>query len=109
MSTINPGALGAYNAASQLGAGMSGSSLNTVADAGKTDGPSFGDLLKTATQGAINTQKASETASAQAVLGKADLTDVVSAVNNAEVSLNLFIGIRDKIIDAYNQIQRTQI
>ena len=108
MSTINPGALGAYNAASQLGAGMSGSALNTVADA-KTDGPSFGDILKTAAQGTINAQKSSETASAQAVLGKADLTDVISAVNNAEVSLNMFLAVRDKIIDAYNQIQRTQI
>ena len=107
MTAINPGALGAYNAASQLGAGMTGSSLNTVADA-KT-GPSFGDLLKTATQGTIDAQKTSETASANAVLGKADLTDVVAAVNNAEVSLNMFLAVRDKMLDAYNQIQRTQI
>jgi flagellar hook-basal body complex protein FliE len=108
MSSINPGALGAYNAAAQLGASGSGSVLNQVADNDKT-GPSFGDILKTATQNTIDAQKTSETASAQAVLGKADLTDVVAAVNNAEVSLNMFLSVRDKVIDAYNQIQRTQI
>jgi flagellar hook-basal body complex protein FliE len=108
MTAINPGALGAYNAAAQLGGTGMGSALNTVADNDKT-GPSFGDILKSATQSTIDAQKTSEKASADAVLGKADLTDVVSAVNNAEVSLNMFLAVRDKMIDAYNQIQRTQI
>lgn len=105
MTSINP--LNAYNAAAQLGGkGMAGA-LDTVADA--KSGPNFGDMVKKATQGAIDTQKTSEKVSADAVMGKADLTDVVSAVNNAEVSLNMFLAVRDKMIEAYNQIQRTQI
>lgn len=107
MTSINPSAIGAYGAASKLGAGGVGGALNQVAET-KT-GPSFGDILKTATQGTIDSQKTSEKASADAVLGKADLTDVVNAVNNAEVTLNMFLAVRDKMIDAYNQIQRTQI
>lgn len=103
MVAINPGAINAYNAASKVGAlGLGGSEP-------KTEGASFGDILKTATQGTINAQKVGEKASADAVLGKADLTDVVSAVNNAEMSLNLFIAIRDKMIAAYDQISRMQV
>jgi len=106
MTAINPGtALGAYKAASQMG----GLGAGGVVDQTANKGPSFGDMLKTATQGTINTQKVSEKASADAVLGKADLTDVVNAVNNAETTLNLFLAVRDKMVDAYNQISRTQI
>lgn len=109
MTTINPSAaLGAYQAASQMGAGTGGAGVDLMA-AKSTDGPSFGDVLKAATQTTINAQKASETASANAVLGKADLTDVVNAVNNAEVTLNMFLAVRDKMIEAYNAISRTQI
>jgi flagellar hook-basal body complex protein FliE len=108
MTAINSNAaLGAYKAASQMGAGGSGGIVDQVAT--KTQGPSFGDILKNATQSTIDAQKTSEVASANAVLGKADLTDVVNAVNNAEVTLNMFMAVRDKMIDAYNQINRTQI
>jgi flagellar hook-basal body complex protein FliE len=106
MSTVNS-AIGAYNAASQAGGLGKGGVLDQVAT--KSDGPSFGDILKNATQGVIDAQKTSEKASADAVLGKADLTDVVNAVNNAEMSLNTFLAIRDKMLEAYNQISRTQI
>ena len=106
MTAISPSAaLGAYKAASQVGAMGAGATIDQVA----TKGANFGDILKQATQGTIEAQKSSEVASANAVLGKADLTDVVNAVNNAEMTLNLFLGVRDKMIDAYNQISRTQI
>lgn len=108
MTTINPSAaLSAYKAASQAGAGAGTAGVDLMAN--KTEGPSFGEILKTATQNTIEAQKASETVSAQAVMGKADLTDVVNAVNNAEVTLNMFLSVRDKMIDAYNTISRTQI
>jgi len=107
MTAINPNAaLGAYKAASQMGAGSAGGGVDLMAE---KSGPSFGDVLKAATQGTINAQKASEKASADVVLGKADLTDVVNAVNNAETTLNMFLAVRDKMIDAYNNISRTQI
>lgn len=108
MSTVNS-AIGAYNAASQ--AGGLGKGVGGVMDevAGKKDGPSFGDILKTATQGVIDSQKASEKVSTEAVVGKADLNDVVNAVNNAEMSLNMFLAIRDKMVEAYDKISRTQI
>lgn len=107
MTAINPGtALGAYKAASQMGGTGMGGVIDQTA---QTKGASFGDILQSATQSTINNQKVSEKASADAVMGKADLTDVVNAVNNAEMTLNLFLAVRDKMVDAYNQISRTQI
>ena len=76
---------------------------------GAATGASFGDLLSQATEKTINTQKAGEKASADAVLGRADLTDVVQAVNNAEMSLNMFLSIRDKLVEAYKAISQTQV
>jgi flagellar hook-basal body complex protein FliE len=68
------------------------------------DGPSFGAVLEQAAKGAVDTLKTSEQMSAKAVLGKADLTDVVSAVNNAEMTLQTVTAVRDKVVSAYQQI-----
>src|SRR5687768_11389826 len=108
MTAINPAsALGAYKAASQTGAmGGSGGILDQTADKG--DGVSFGDVLAGAAQKVVDAQKVNEKVSAGAVTGKADLTDVINAANNAEMSLNLFVALRDKMIDAYNTISRMQ-
>jgi flagellar hook-basal body complex protein FliE len=114
MSIITPGlnALNAYNRAAGAGAlGAGGNEpLNkaTLGDSG-VSGPSFGDILSKATEKAIDTQRVSEKVSADAVLGKADLTDVVQAVNNAEMSLNMFLSVRDKLVEAYQRISQTQI
>lgn len=108
MSTINPNsALGAYKAASQTGGMGAGGILDQSAQ--NTGGATFGDVLKGAAEKVITAQKTSEKISAQAVLGKADLTDVVKAATNAEMSLNLFVGLRDKMIEAYNTINRMQV
>lgn len=115
MSIITPGfnALNAYNRAAGAGAlGAGGNDpINKAAKLGDNgvSGPSFGDVLSKATEKAIDTQRVSEKVSADAVLGKADLTDVIQAVNNAEMSLNMFLSVRDKLVEAYQRISQTQI
>lgn len=71
--------------------------------------PSFGDMLAKATDQAIGLQRKSEQMSAAAVVGKADLTDVVSAVTNAEVTLQSVMAVRDKVVNAYQEIMRMPI
>ncbi len=71
--------------------------------------PSFGDMLAKATDGAIAAQRKSEQASAAAVVGKADLNDVVAAVTNAEVTLQTVVALRDKVVNAYQEIMRMPI
>lgn len=96
--------------------GPSGIGLNAlqrVADAAtgakEAGGPSFGEVLKASTQAAINAQHNSEKVSAAALVGKADMTEVLQAVNNAELALNTVLAVRDRVVQAYEQIMRTSI
>jgi flagellar hook-basal body complex protein FliE len=47
--------------------------------------------------------------SAKAVTGEADLTDVVTAVTNAELTLQTVVSVRDRLISAYQEIMRMPI
>jgi flagellar hook-basal body complex protein FliE len=71
--------------------------------------PNFGDMVKKAALDSINTLHAGEKASAGAVTGKADLTDVVQAVTDAQTTLDTVIAIRDKMLNAYDEIMREAI
>ena len=64
----------------------------------------FGDLVTDAVQTAIKTGEKSELMSAKAIAGAADLREVVTAVPNAEVTLQTALAIRDRVIQAYNDI-----
>jgi len=70
---------------------------------------SFANLLEQAARSTIDTFKNSEQLSAQAAIGKADLTEVVSAVSNAEITLQTVTSVRDKVISAYQEILRMPI
>ncbi len=41
-----------------------------------------------------------------ALLGKTDLTQLATAVGDAELALNTVVAIRDKMISAYQQISQ---
>ncbi len=64
----------------------------------------FSDMLGEAVSGAIEAGRAGEAMSMQAVVGNADLREVVSAVTNAEISLQTAIAIRDRVVQAYQDI-----
>lgn len=75
-------------------------------DAREAAGPSFASVLQEATSGAIDQMKQAEGATAQAISGQTNLTDVVLAVNNAELTLQTVVTVRDKVINAYQEIMR---
>jgi flagellar hook-basal body complex protein FliE len=104
--TINiaSGAAAYADAALKL-AGTSSSSTGAV----KGSGTGFGDLLKEAIDGAIDTEKQGEAMSLQAATGKADINAVVTAVTNAEMTLQTVVAVRDKVVAAYQQILQMQI
>lgn len=78
-------------------------------EADNPDKVSFGALVKSGVQNAIDAQKTSEAVSADAVIGKADLTDVISALNEAESTLQMVVAVRDRLISAYQEIMRMPI
>jgi flagellar hook-basal body complex protein FliE len=73
------------------------------------DGPTFGAALEQAARNAVGTLHQSEQMSAKAAVGKADLTDVVAAVTNAEVTLQTVTSVRDRVVNAYQEILRMPI
>ena len=69
----------------------------------------FASLVRDAAGSAIDTMRNSEALSAKALAGKADLNEVVAAVSNAEVTLQTVLAVRDKVIQAYQDILRMPI
>lgn len=69
----------------------------------------FADLLKNALVGAKETAIHGELKSMDAVTDRADLNQVVTAVAEAELTLQTVVSIRDKVIDAYQEILRMPI
>jgi flagellar hook-basal body complex protein FliE len=76
--------------------------------AGDAD-PSFYDLVTHALGSAVDEGNKAENVSTLAVMGKADITDLATAVSNAELALNTVVAIRDKVISAYQQIMQMSI
>jgi flagellar hook-basal body complex protein FliE len=82
------------------------------ADAVPTGGPggsSFGDMLGRAVQGVIDTGHAADAAAAAGISGKGDLTHVVMAVSQAQMALQGTTAIRDKVVQAYQDVMKMAI
>ena len=88
-------AISAYTNANRIASGAAPSAAG---------GESFSTLLQQAGKGVVEALGKSETASLQAVTGKADLAAVTEAVTNAQVALQTVVAIRDRVITAYQDI-----
>ncbi len=72
-------------------------------------GESFGELIARTLGDAAQVTRQSEQVSMQAVANQADLNEIVTAVTNAEVTLQAVVSIRDRVIQAYQEILRMPI
>ncbi|MBI1273116.1 MAG: flagellar hook-basal body complex protein FliE [Alphaproteobacteria bacterium] len=66
----------------------------------------FGELLEKLSNETIDSLKQAEQTTAAGAVGKANLTDVVMAVNKAEMTLQTVVSIRDRVVSAYQEIIR---
>lgn len=81
-----------------------------VQQGGGGDGvPDFSAVLGRAIQGTVDAGHAADTATVQALSGPANLTQVVTAVSRAELSLQTATAIRDRMVSAYQDIMRMPI
>ena len=71
----------------------------------------FGSALSNAIQGAVEAGHDADAKSMQAIsgTGTGNLTDVVTAVNKAELALQTTVAIRDRVVQAYQEIMRMPI
>lgn len=99
-------AVNAYNKATKTG-GMPTPELDS--DAGAAGRPGFDDLLTESLSTAKNTAYKSESISAKSLVGDAELHELVTSVTNAELTLNTVVAVRDRVINAYQDILKMPI
>ncbi|HTQ14867.1 MAG TPA: flagellar hook-basal body complex protein FliE [Rhizomicrobium sp.] len=104
MAIAPAAATAAYQSIAKLG-GASAPSAAT----GAAPGANFGDFLNNMVKDATQSMKQGEQLAAQQAAGKADIVDVVNAVNSAELTLDTVVAVRDKVIQAYQSIMQMPI
>ena len=91
-------AINAYKqTAQQQGAG--GLEARDAAPSGE-----FAEALRSAAEDVVGTLKAGEAETLKAAAGQADITEVVMAVSQAEMTLETVVALRDRVIKAYQDI-----
>ncbi len=72
-------------------------------------GTGFSDMLREATESAVSSLREGEAQSLRAAAGTADINDVVMAMGKAEMTLQTVVTLRDRVIQAYQEIIRMPI
>jgi flagellar hook-basal body complex protein FliE len=93
----------AYNALAKGSAAKPGMDAR---DAGGTD---FATMLRSAANESVDALKQGEAASVLGVAGKLDVTQVVTAVSNAQLTLQTAVAVRDRVVSSYQEIMRMPI
>lgn len=99
----------AYAKALDQAANAKGAGGTTVGVDEVSPGPSFAELLSEAGRDAIDQGVESETVSLQSLTGESGLVDIVTAVSSAEVTLETVVSVRDRVIQAYQDIIKMPI
>ncbi len=72
-------------------------------------GTGFSEMLREASESAVSSLREGDSISLQAAAGTADINDVIMAVGKAEMTLQTVVTIRDRVIQAYQEILRMPI
>ena len=96
--TVTPSAAASAYAKTDLGTAGSGGA-----------GTDFGASLTQALQGAIDTGHQADAQAVQAISGGGNLTEVVTALNQAQLTLQTATAVRDRVVQAYQDIMKMPI
>ncbi|MBR1216394.1 flagellar hook-basal body complex protein FliE [Bradyrhizobium sp. U87765 SZCCT0131] len=80
-----------------------------VAASQATSPAGFGSVLEQVAADAIGSVKAGEAASISYIQGKVSAQKVVEAVMSAEQTLQMAVAVRDKVVQAYQEVSRMAI
>jgi flagellar hook-basal body complex protein FliE len=83
--------------------------VDTAAAGPAAAGSDFGGVLSRALEQAVQTGHTADAQSAAAVAGGGNITEVVAAVSKAELALQTTVTIRDRVVQAYQDIMRMPI
>jgi flagellar hook-basal body complex protein FliE len=76
---------------------------------GDSNGPSFTSVLKEALDTVGEAGRTYDAQTQSFAAGKANMVDVVSAVAETQVAVSALVSVRDKMIQAYQEIMRMPI
>lgn len=100
-------ALSAYSQATkQMQEGLGSRDGNDGVQEGES---AFSKLVSDSLGNVASSSNNLEVQSAKALTGQADLVDVATAVQNAEVVVQTVVSVRDKVVSAYNDILKMPI
>ncbi len=102
MATPTQNITNVLNAYNQAARGKTG----TPGTGEVSSGDDFASLVKGAIEEAKKIGEKSEQLSIAGITDRADISQVVTAVAEAEMALQTVVAIRDKVIDAYKDIIR---
>lgn len=100
-------AVSAYKEAA--GALREAGQTGNVTSIGNPDGSSFMNMVKDSLDNAVDTGRHAEQMSMAKISGEASTMDVVTAVANAQHTLETVVAVRDKVLQAYQEILRMPI
>ena len=97
-------ALSAYSNAAKFS-----SNISPASESSGSGSVGFANIIGDSASGATSKLRHAESTIAKSLVKQADITDVVTAISNAEVTLRTVIQVRDKLIAAHQEIMRMPI
>ena len=68
----------------------------------------FGKVINDAINNVNNLEKDSNESVMALLQGKADVNETMIAIQKADLSMRMFLSVRNKVLDAYHEIMRMQ-
>lgn len=80
-----------------------------VTNRSEEQGLNFGDLLKTALNDVNQLQFDADLSARELLLGRVDMHQAMVAMEKANLAMDLTIQVRNKLVEAYQEIMRMQV
>lgn len=103
----NAFAAGAYAAVQNIGQTSTAAGAGRSAQAGEL--PDFSAMVGSALGSVRASGQAAEAQAIAVAAGKADVVDVVTAVAESEAAIETLVAVRDRVIQAYEEIMRMPV
>jgi flagellar hook-basal body complex protein FliE len=102
-------AASAYATVARIASDPNSLSLARLPGADGAADTSFASVLKDAISSVAEMGRKSDAQTRAAATGKANIVDVVTAVSETEVAIDAVVAIRDRVIQAYEDIMKMPI
>lgn len=102
-------AANAYASVQGITRGLGGGGLPGLSGPSGGERPDFSAMVQSAVSSVAEAGRAAESQAAAVAVGRADVVDVVTAVAESEAALETLVAVRDRVIQAYEEIMRMPI